>query len=330
ATDPELVTVMRGHVNERTEVEPLIVVAPRLALAGVVQDESAAPLGEVRVSYRHPAGFRARFEAVLDATDFDEWSSLTHEDGRFELARVPRIEGAELVADLEGFAPWAGALPWQDDRRLVLTLMRKAPQAAAVAGVVLDPEGRPVPGAWVSLGAKATATDAAGEFRLERTGALEARELRALKAGYLLARLAAADGPDGEPVWPEYAELVLGGAPLALAGRVLDSSGRARTDISVWLADPTPFGVLMDDMLASAEFYLADARDGGDAYFSSRSTDEQGRFRLDGPLGRIEGRVLARDGRGLADVSVRLMGNTYGGVWSGAGVTKSDVEGRFV
>jgi hypothetical protein len=121
-------------------------------------------------------------------------------------------------------------------------------------------------------------------------------------------------------------------------------------------------------MLASAEFYLAEAGGGGDAYFSSRSTDEQGRFRLDGllardyslrvmssrtlaiatfgpfhagdlgveivfddgPLGRIEGRVLARDGRGLADVSVRLMGNTYGEVWSGAGATRSDAEGRFV
>ena len=72
ATDPKYVTVMRGRVDERTEVEPLVVVAPRIELAGVVQDERGAPLGEVRVSFRvrwpdgretliSPTGGTARF-----------------------------------------------------------------------------------------------------------------------------------------------------------------------------------------------------------------------------------------------------------------------------
>jgi len=126
----------------------------------------------------------------------------------------------------------------------------------------------------------------------------------------------------------------------------------------------------MDGMEASAEFYLADSTEegwNGDAYWSSRDTDANGRFQLDGllereyslrildprtlalhaagpfragdtrveivlgerELGRIAGRVVARDGRPLAGVAVRILGNTFGGVWADAGTRLSDAEGRF-
>jgi RNA polymerase sigma-70 factor (ECF subfamily) len=370
ALDPAYVTVMSGRVHERTAVEPLIVVAPRLELGGRVGDQLGSPLGEVTVRYEHPRGFGARFEAVLDATEGGEWKTKSDVRGRFELAGVPSIAGAQLVAELAGFETWRGEVPWTSDRDLALTLVRSTAAVPAVAGRVVDPEHRPVAGAWVSLGSRSTATDAAGEFRLEREDALDASELRALKVGYRLARLAASAGPTGEPVWPDYAVLVLGGAPLAMAGRVLDARGEPRAGMRVWLADPTPFGVLMDDMLASAEYYLADAADegwSGDAYWSSRDTDATGRFRLegllereyslrildprtlatrtagpfragdqaveivfeDGELGRVAGRVTAGDGRPLAGVAVRILGSAFGGVWSDAGTSVSDAEGRF-
>ena len=380
ATDPSYVSVMSGRVDARTEVEPLLVIAPRIAFAGVVLDEPGSPLSGVRVSFQMPRGFKTRFEAVFDATECAEWRMLTGEDGRFALDSVAAIAGAELVAELEGFEPWRGAiggdgaerevLGWNGERELVIELARKHAAVPAVSGRVVDPDGRPVAGAWVSLGKRSTATDAAGEFRLERDDALKAFELRALKAGYRIARLAAVADADGAPAWPDYVVLVLGDAPLALAGRIVDGDVKPRAGMRVWLADPTPFGVLADDMTASAEFYLGAAADGddpGDAYWFSRDTEADGRFRLDGllerdyslrvmntrtleivtlgpfaageealelvftdgKLGRIDGRLVGRDGRPLAGVSVELLGNTWGGIWNGAGSTQSDAEGRF-
>ncbi len=371
ALDPAYVTVMSGRVHERTAVEPLVVVAPRIELAGIVQDQAGSPLGKVRVRLEHPRGFGARFEAVFDATEGGEWKTQSDERGRFELAPVPSIAGSALVAELPGFETWRGEVPWAGDRSLTLTLARSTAEVPAIAGCVVDPEHRPVAGAWVSLGGSSTASDAAGEFRLERDDALEALELRALKSGYQLARLAAGVDAQGQQVWPDYAVLVLGEPPLALGGRVVDARGARRAGMRVWLADPTPFGILMDGMDASAEFYLADSREAGwngDAYWSSRDTDTGGRFRIegllereyslrildprtlairtagpfragdaaleivfdDGELGRIAGRVVARDGRPLAGVAVRVLGNTFGGVWSDAGTTLSDAEGAFV
>jgi hypothetical protein len=101
---------MSGRVDDRTRVQPLVVVAPRIELAGVVLDWIGAPLGEVRVSLQPPNGFRGRFEAVLDTTESGAWNTRSDEQGRFQLAPVPWIEGSTLVAELEGFEPWRGVV----------------------------------------------------------------------------------------------------------------------------------------------------------------------------------------------------------------------------
>jgi hypothetical protein len=49
----------------------------------------------------------------------------------------------------------------------------------------------------------------------------------------------------------------------------------------------------------------------------------------DEALGRIAGRVVGRDGRALAGVSIALLGHMYGGVWTGGGSALSDADGRF-
>jgi hypothetical protein len=366
ALDPSLVTVMSGRVNERTEVEPLVVVARRIELAGVTLDAAGAPLGEVRVRFEHPRGFGARFEAVLDATEGAEWKTRSDERGRFELAPVPSIAGAFLVAELEGFEPWRGEVPWDGDRNLVLTLFWSTAAVPAITGRVVDPEYRAVAGAWVSLGSRSTATDAAGEFRLEREDALDSFELRALKNGYRMATLRAVEDSGGRPLWPSHVVLVLGPPPLSLRGRVVGARGEPRPGMVLWIADPTPFGVLEDDMEASAEYFLGDPAH-GDAYWHSQETDPEGRFQVDGllereyalsvmnrrtletitagpfrpgeeavevvftggALGRVGGRVVARDGRGLSGVTLTIRGNAFGGIWLDAGSTVSDGEGRF-
>jgi hypothetical protein len=366
ALDPGLVTVMSGRVSERTEVEPLVVVAPRIELAGVVLDATGAPLGEVRVRLEHPRGFGARFEALLDATEGAEWKTRSDGRGRFELAPVPSIAGSLLVAELEGFEPWRGDVPWNGDRNLVLTLFQSSAAVPAISGRVVDPEHRAVAGAWVSLGSRSTATDAAGEFRLEREDAPDSFELRALKSGYRMATLRAEEDSDGRPLWPSHVVLELGPPPLSLRGRVVDARGEPRPGMVLWIADPTPFGILEDEMEASAEYFLGDPGH-GDAYWHSHVTDQEGRFQIegllereyaltvmnrrtletitagpfrpggeavdvvftDGAVGRVTGRVVARDGRGLPGVTLTIRGNAFGGIWLDAGSTVSDGEGRF-
>jgi RNA polymerase sigma-70 factor (ECF subfamily) len=366
ALDPALVTVLSGRVRAPSAVEPLVVVAPRIELAGRVVDQDGAPLGEVTVRYEHPRGFGARFEAILDATEGGDWRTRSDERGRFELAPLPAIAGSLLVAELAGFEPWRGEVPWHSDRDLVLALVRGTAAAPVVVGRVVDPEHRPVPGAWVSLGSGAAVTDWAGEFRLERANALDAFELRALKSGFRMATLRAGEDARGAPLWPSYAVLVLGPPPLSLSGRVVDARGEPRLGMVVWIADPTPFGILQDDMEASAEYFLGDP-ERGDAYWHSHTTDANGRFRIDGllereytlsvmnrrtletrsagpfrpdaaavelafadgELRRVAGRVVARDGRGLPGVTLTLRGNAFGGIWLDAQSSQSDGEGRF-
>lgn len=366
ATDPALVTVMSGRVDETSAVEPLVVVAPRIELAGVVLDESGAPLSQVHVRLDPPRGFRTRFEAVFDTTASAQWKTQCDERGRFELAPVPYLAGAQLLVELEGFEPWRGEVPWGGDRNLVLTLIRSTASVPVVAGRVVDAAQRAVAGAWVSLGSRSTATDVAGEFRLEREDALDSFELRALKSGYRIAELRAAKDASGAPVWPSYVVLELGAPPLSLDGRVVDAGGEPRPGMLLWIADPTPFGILQDDMEASAEFFLGDPEH-GDAYWHSLETDAEGSFRIDGlleraysisvmnprtletlsagpfqaggeparivfadgALGRIAGRVVTRDGGGLPGVTLTIRANSFGGVWMDAGSTQSDAEGRF-
>jgi hypothetical protein len=276
AHDRGFVTVARGRVNERSGVEPLVIVAPRIELAGHVVDAAGAPLSEVRLHYQHPPGFTARFEAVFDTTEMSGWKTESDERGAFELAPVPAIQGAELVAELEGYEGCRVEVPWKGDRELALTLLRREADDAVITGRVVDPENRPVAGAWVSLGQRSTASDSAGEFRLERGDARESFELRALKSGYRPASSRAGVDGSGAPVFPPYVQLVLGPPPLALGVRVVDGKGAPRAGMQAWIDDPTRFGILDDDMEASVEYYLG-ANEGESpedvAYWCSRDTD---------------------------------------------------------
>jgi hypothetical protein len=67
----------------------------------------------------------------------------------------------------------------------------------------------------------------------------------ALKPGMLPARMERPKEPrEGETGWPSVIELVLGGPPLSIRGRVVDPKGTPCSGMRVWIADPTPFGVI--------------------------------------------------------------------------------------
>ncbi len=370
ASDPDLVTVSMGVVRPSSEVGPLVIVAPRCDLAGRVVDEHGAPLTGVRVCSRPPAGFLGRFDAVLDSTKLLEPKAQSDEQGRFELRGAPAIDQGRIEARLDGYDTASLEAPPGSDLDLLIELSRGVGEAQALSGVVLDPGGRPVAGALVSLGAKSAVTDGAGEFLLASEGAEESFEIRALHPDYQLGRLAASTNPaDGKPLWPDVIVLTLGGAPLTIEGRVVDEDGKPRAQVILWVEDPTPFGILGEDLYAKVEYLLTAKEGTSDGNWRTTASDEEGRFSLGGlverdyrlqmkdlgtleahsagpfaagsrdvevefpraELRRIAGRVISAGGRPVAGVSLALLGYAQSGIWNhfGGGDAVTDAEGRF-
>src|SRR5262249_32658374 len=135
----------------------------------------------------------------------------------------------------------------------------------------------------------------------------------ALKPGLLPARLERPNEPTpGDTGWPDPLVLQLGGEPLSIEGQVLGPDGKPRPGLRVWIADPTPFGlvgrvpltvarVLPGETLPPqilAEIPEAEAKDGDDfwdfetragpssAFWSYVRTDAQGLFELRGLIDR--------------------------------------------
>jgi hypothetical protein len=293
ADDPSLATLYYGSVGEHARVGPLLVVARKCDLAGRVVDEHGVPLAGARVRFLSPPGFAARFDAVPDATEHREWSALTDERGGFVLAGTPIVERAEIAALLDGFEERRVAEPPGTDRGIEIVLARRASADGSVAGRVVDPGGKPVEHARVTLGARVALTDERGEFRLSTEGAARSHELVALSRGFLPGRARAGSDPrTGDPVWPDFVTVVLGETPLALSGRVVDERGAPRSGVIIWVQDPQSFGVLRDDTDAKIEYLLASRAplesddELAQANWHSETAGADGRFRIEGLLGR--------------------------------------------
>jgi protocatechuate 3,4-dioxygenase beta subunit len=293
ADDPNLVTIFYGAVRPGTTLEPLVIVAPFRDLAGRVVDELGGGLAGARVHFVLPPAFASRFDAVFDATEAHEWRAQADAGGRFEILRAPIVDDARLVADLDGYVESGIEAPNAADRNIEIVLAHPSPGNASLHGRVEDASGRPVARARVTLGAQSTTSGAQGEFQLSTVDAESAVELVALQRGCLPGRVRAQrDSVSGKMLWPDFIIVRLGGPPLALGGRVVDKSGEPMADVRVWIADPTPFGILGSDTKAKTEYLLASKQpqgsdeELGDANWSSIDTDEHGRFRVEGLLAR--------------------------------------------
>ncbi|HET6204277.1 MAG TPA: sigma-70 family RNA polymerase sigma factor [Planctomycetota bacterium] len=289
AVGPELTTVLAGVYGDPRRRDPVVVVAPRIALGGRVVDEESLPVRDVQVAIDVPATFRTRFREILDASVAVESRTATDEQGLFAFPDVPRVEGGRLLATRQGFQPHEEPSPAFADANLVITLRRPRSADALVRGRVVDADGNPVAEANVSFGLNTTRSDDKGEFafKIEEPESFNARMRRiptallALKKGFLPARY---DAPlkDGRPSWPSSVTLRLGGSPLAISGRVLDARGEPVSGARVWLADPTLFGAT-ERGLRHVENLIVDERSD---HWRFVQTDATGAFRIEGLLDR--------------------------------------------
>jgi len=309
--DVRWATVLAGlPVTATRPTEAVVVVAPRIELAGEVLDGLGTPVAGARIDLEPPAGLRARLGSVLDYSLPVRWSTLTDERGRFSLPACPSLEEARLLVQAQGFEPRHEPAPLFSRSDLVLVLSPPPALRSRLEGRVVDPAGAPAAGARVSLGLDSTVSDDHGRFALELDSPTSFNQrlsahlpvptdhLVAVKPGYLPAELTAPragprPGPedDAEPPgsvqWPQPLVLRLGPPPLTLAGRVVDENGEALAGVQVWLADPTLFGGIEQTdsdwpQLVQTESLLAQAAPG----WNWTESDAQGRFRLEGLLDR--------------------------------------------
>lgn len=281
AADPRYATVLAGMARVLGETQALVVVAPRIELAGRVLDESGAPVVGATVELELPADFGAEWGLALDYSLAQAWTAASGADGRFALAAAPALDEAALQATLGGYESHSEPAPLHSDQALVIVLTRPPACDHLVHGVVLDPAGTPVEGARVAARGESTLTRSDGAFALDLSQSDVRPPLIAVKHGFQPALFEPERDERGAPRWPASIVLRLGGSPGSLHGRVVDADGRAVSGAKVWLVDPTPFGQMGQYLMAAESLARGDER-----FWSFAVTDTDGRFSIDGLLER--------------------------------------------
>ena len=306
--DPRWVAVRTGVWHRDATLEPLLVLAPRIELSGLVVDEWGRAVSGARVSLVLPAALEARVGQVLDATRLEHWESESDASGRFQLAGAPALSGAQLSCVHAEYAARTQPAPLAERRDLWLEL-RRAEDAVErpLRGRVLRAGGEPASDALVFAGRAVATTDAGGAFMIDLARAGDCDELVAAEPGLLPARYALGEGER-----PDYVELRLQSACASLRGRVVDEDGRPRAGARVWVADPELLGyvgsvpvqleawlaggALPAEALESLDRSVSVGADGvygsaspalaPDAVLSWVESDADGRFELSGLSGR--------------------------------------------
>ena len=308
--EPKLATVLAWLCGPTTRnTEAIVVVAPRIELAGRVVAEDGRPLPDAAVVIALPAHFRKSFAEVLDASEEGGWITRTDARGAFELPDVPEVEGARLRVALEGWPAHEEEAPQSTRRDLEIVMRQPRAEPGSVSGQVIDPDGRLVADARVALGPNLARTDEQGAFTMRVSEGGAKSPWTAVKPGYLPAiETPSAAVQAGTADGSEFVVLKLGPPPPAIEGRVVDRHGNPLPGVKVWPGEPT-FFARIEEMPSQIEGLLAGAADRAEIEKILRSagpdskpedvlmstpttfwpfvkTDAAGRFRIDGLLER--------------------------------------------
>jgi RNA polymerase sigma factor (sigma-70 family) len=247
----DLATVWISNWSSQSAVEPIVVVAPQLQVAGEVVTWAGERVTEGRVWLELPNDLHTRVGDRLDRACDAVWSVPLDEQGQFVFPGLPAVRGATLRfstprGDGVAVAPMLGT------DRLRLELPASAP-ARGPHGTVLLANGAPAAGARVCMGSNAAYADSAGHFAFPS----------ATPTGHLVAALPRIGW--GERYQDEVDAGVAGTVPLVVSltsppgvasGRVVDDAGQPVPGAEVWLVGPAPFG-MVDHVAVHLEYFLA-------------------------------------------------------------------------
>lgn len=284
-----------------------VIVGRRTELAGWVLHEDGTPAKGARVEAGLPREAWERIRPDGQHYTLDRWSTRSAEDGSFGFAGLPAAPELVLQATLDGF-PEVEAIPFENGPSpgpwtLVLARPSETPPEVPREGVVVDPLGAPVGGAWVSWGDRSVRSDPSGAFVLPEGLDPEGVNLCAVALGFLPSEtLRPAEGvsPEGK------IRMVLGGPPGRVEGQVWDTDGSPLHGALVWTSDGTDFGVVevpLGNQTALRHARVEDLAGRGDPAFHGMRSTTEGAFRLGGLLDRTYD-VYAMHPRSLA-VEVR-------------------------
>ncbi|MDR3636999.1 MAG: carboxypeptidase regulatory-like domain-containing protein [Isosphaeraceae bacterium] len=271
----EVTVLAAGHAREERDIDltdspPVTPLSVALSQGGLVQgkltDKDKRPLAGIRVYYR----------SVGNTYGYFGQSPTTDEQGRYRNAHLPLGTQIEIAYSSEDHltAKRVVTLTGEEREQQVDVQLEKRPRGGSVAGVVTDPEGKPIAGAKVgnygnrSDESRQTTTDANGRFVLhdllkDHVG----HEIVVSARGFSPVLRRVEPGPEESP--SEVSVRLQRGH--FVHGRVENGAGEPLKGASVWISN----------------------RSGPVQAFESVQADEQGRFHLDSLAGGNTLRISA-------------------------------------
>jgi beta-lactamase regulating signal transducer with metallopeptidase domain/protocatechuate 3,4-dioxygenase beta subunit len=168
ALTPSVVVLNRTGPQEiAVDLEP----AAPVALRGRVIDDAGRPVADAKIGLSISLNDQARDEPWR-FFDSREKLPTTDVDGKFEIAGILRNSRVAVYINKAGYSgTWSDRVTTEKPGDVVLHPLRLSAATGEVSGRVVDAQGRPVPGAAVSIHDLArieTNTDAQGRFRLQK------------------------------------------------------------------------------------------------------------------------------------------------------------------
>lgn len=313
ALGEQVVTLFAAEIaSDYSESEALVILAPAAPLAGRVVDEAGIGIPGAEVAVIPPKELLGTRDESRQGSALDLRFVESDETGAFDLGPAIDVPGARLQVQAEGYEPLDQERSSLSGSDLRLLLRSRTATSGDWIGRVETPEGAPLANARLSLGGLTTRSDQAGEFRFDSKAdylaGLEPAQLHGFHPDY---------GPATMAWTAQQPVLRLAPKALSIRGRVVDDGGRAVVGLDVYLADPTLFsyssdnsgrlrrsGALGNDLLSRELRYelledLAAGHGGRGLRWTRQSTDEEGRFEVEGLVDRDYRLVLLR--RGSAD-----------------------------
>ncbi len=283
-------TVVAAPLGEELPTEGLVLVAaPAMDLSGFVVRADGAGVADAEVRLEMPTELLGDLPGGAASAGLREYATRTSQRGYFELLGVPAVQGAVVAVSGEEFEPESFELPglssydltWIVDDAVEPQVVPASDEGPAVRGVVLRADGEAAGDARVRLGVLETVCDWQGAFTLPVEELVEGAPLYAWLPGTQPAFVSdfgtaiAQRAPDDQSA----VELTLGGATVALRGRVVAADG---TPCTSWIVSPLEASGTFPEF--ELPLHLEELVGGGS--LPEATTDGEGYFELPGLLSR--------------------------------------------